>query len=288
MALICLPTVLGCAGLGRRYRPDDVVFARQIAQRGMDAVDTGNWSSAEEFFAKAVDICPVDEQVRARYAEALWHRGSRRDALAHMNEAVRLSGGDPLLVVRLGEMYLQTDDLGQAGQLANRALSTGRQLPSAYRLRGEVLRRRGNWRDALADFHHALSLQPHYPEVQLAIAEVYYREGRPQRALSTLQALASSYPSGEEPAEVLYWQGLACAALARHEQAVTYLAAAEARGLQSPELLCHLARARFDMGDPSAAQVTLDRLLELDPQHAEGLRLAELLRNAQAIARLPK
>jgi tetratricopeptide (TPR) repeat protein len=264
------------------------VFARQIAQRGMDAVDTGNWQSAEEFFAKAVDICPVDEQVRSRYAEALWHRGSRREALEHMNEAVRLSGGDPNLVVQLGEMYLQTGDLGQAGQLANRALGSGRQLPNAFRLRGEVLRREGKWRDALADFHRALSLQPQYPEVQLAIAEVYYREGRPQRALSTLQALAGSYPSGEEPPEVLYWQGLACAALGRHEQAVTHLAAAETRGLQSADLLCHLARARYDMGDPSAAQITLERLLELDPQHAEGLRLAESIRNSREIASLPK
>lgn len=254
----------------------------------MDAVDAGNWPSAEESFAKAVDICPVDEQVRSRYAEALWHRGSRREALEHMGEAVRLSGGDPNLVVRLGEMYLQTGDLGQAGQLANRALASGRQLPSAYRLRGEVLRRQGSWRDALADFHHALSLQPQYPEVQLAVAEVYYREGRPLRALSTLQALASSYPSGEEPPEVLCWQGLACAALARHEQAVTYLAAAEARGLHAPDLLCQLARARYDMGDPSAAQITLDRLLELDPQNAEGLRLAEQFRSAREIASLPK
>ena len=53
------------------------MFARQIAQRGMDAVDTGNWQRAEEFFAKAVEVCPDDERVQSRYAEALWRRGSR-------------------------------------------------------------------------------------------------------------------------------------------------------------------------------------------------------------------
>ena len=99
---LLLPCVLGCSGLSRRWQPDDVVFARQIAQRGMDAVDAGNWQRAEEFFAKAVEVCPVDERVQSRYAEALWRRGSRPEAVEHMKEAVRLSGGDPDLVVRLG------------------------------------------------------------------------------------------------------------------------------------------------------------------------------------------
>ena len=187
---LLLPCVLGCSSLSRRGQTDEVVFARQIAQRGMDAVDAGNWQRAEEFFAKAVEVCPVDERVQSRYAEALWRRGSRREAVEHMKEAVRLSGGDPDLVVRLGEMHLQTGELQQASQLAERVIQSGRQQANAYRLRGAVLERQGKWPEALADYHRALSIQPQYPEVQMAIAGVYYRQGRPQRALSTLQALA--------------------------------------------------------------------------------------------------
>ena len=170
-------------------------------------------AGAEEFFAKAVEVCPVDERVQSRYADALWHRGSRQEALDHMKEAVRLSGGEPELVVRLGEMHLETGDLQQASQLAERVILSGRQLAGAYRLRGDVRERQGKSDKALADYHRALGMQSQYPEVQMAIAAVYYRQGRPQRALSTLQALAGSYPSGEEPAEMLYWQGLACKAL---------------------------------------------------------------------------
>lgn len=286
--LLLLPCFLGCSSLSRRGQTDEVVFARQIAQRGMDAVDTGNWQRAEEFFAKAVEVCPDDERVQSRYAEALWHRGSRPEAVKHMKEAVRLSGGDPDLVVRLGEMNLQTGEFAQASQLAERVIQSGRQQANAYRLRGAVLERQGKLPEALADYHRALSIQPQYPEVQMAIAGVYYREGKPQRALSTLQALAASYPSGEEPADMLYWQGLACEALGRHEQAVAHLSQAEGRGMQSADLLYSLAQARYMAGDPAAAELTVQRVLEMEPTHPEAIQLAESLRQNRQIARLPR
>lgn len=283
--LLLLPIALGCSGFSRRWQQDEVVFARQIAQRGMDSVDVGNWQRAEEFFAQAVEVCPVDEQVQARYADALWHRGSRKDALEHMQEAVRLSGGEPELVVRLGEMYLETGDLQQARNSAERVILSGRQLASAYRLRGDVRQRQGKSDEALADYHRALAMQPQYPEVQMAIATVYYQQERPQRALSTLQALAGSYPSGEEPVELLYWQGLACKALGRPEQAVVHLAQAEGRGLQSADLLYNLAEARQLAGDPVAAQQTLQRAMELEPTHPDAQRLAESILQTSTIVR---
>jgi len=284
--LLLVPAGLGCSGFSRRLQPDDVVLARQIAQRGMDSVDAGNWQRAEQFFAQAVDVCPVDERVQARYAEALWRRGARKDALEHMQEAVRLSGGDPELVVRLGEMYLATNDLQQAARLAERVILSGRQLASAYRLRGDIRQRQGKSDGALADYHRALAMQPQYPEVRMAIAGVYYQQGRPQRALATLQALAGSYSSGEEPATLLFWQGLAYKALGRSDQALTHLAQAEARGLQSAELLYHLAEARQLAGDFTAAQQTLQRALALAPTHPDAPRLSGLiLQNPQMASR---
>lgn len=281
---LALLAALGCSSFSRRWRPDDVVFARQIAQRGMDAVDAGDWQRAEEFFAQAVEVCPVDERVQSRYAEALWHRGSRKEALEHMQEAVRLSGSEPDLVVRLGEMHLETGDLQQASHLAERVVLSGRQLANAYRLRGDIRQRQGKLDEALADYHWALAIQPMYPEVQMAIAAVYYRQDRPQRVLSTLQALAGSCPSGEEPAEMWYWQGLAYKSLGRQEQALMHLAQAEARGLQSVDLLCNLAEARYLAGDPVAAQATLQRAMELEPNNPELQRLAVSIQQVPQMA----
>jgi predicted Zn-dependent protease len=69
-----------------------------------------------------------------------------------------------------------------------------------------------------------LSYQQPLPEVQLAIAEIYAQENRPQRALATLQALAASFPPGQVPPEVSYHEGLALRALGRHQDAEQALA----------------------------------------------------------------
>ncbi len=278
----------GCSGFARRWQRDDVVSARQIAQQGMDAFHAGDWRRAEEFFAQAVEVCPVDERVRSRYAETLWNLGSKQEAIKHMQEAVRLSGGEPELTVRLGEMYLAEGDLHQADHLADTVIHSGRELASAHRLRGDILQQQQRWRDALAAYHRALNIQPQYPEVQLAIAQVYYRNGRPQRALSTLRGLASAYPPGEQPAELLYRQGLACAALGRHELAASQLAMAEARGMHSADLLYELAEARLQTGDGAGAVATLHRALELAPQHPHAARLCDLISRDRQLASVPR
>jgi cytochrome c-type biogenesis protein CcmH/NrfG len=126
-----------------------------------------------------------------------------------MEEAVRLSGDDPERVVQLGRMYRSRGDLPRAGEQARRAIAANPQLASAWALQGEVSAAQGNRSEALASFHRALSFQPQYAEVQLAIAGIYEQENRPQRALATLQSLAASFSPGRTPIEVVIRESLA-------------------------------------------------------------------------------
>jgi tetratricopeptide (TPR) repeat protein len=277
----------GCSGFSRRVRPDDVIAARQIARKGADATHLGDWERAAQFYAEAVEVCPVDEQVRARYAETLWNLGQQKEAAEHQREAMRLSGGEPALMIRLGEMYLAQGDLQQSSTQAQRVIDSGRESAAAHRLHGDVLQRQGKWREALAAYHRALSIQPHYPEVQLAAAQVYQRMGRPQRAWSTLQSLVESYPSGEEPAELLYGCGLALASLGRHPQAVNYFTQAEARGLASAELQYRLAESHRLAGNPAAAAACLIRARELQAVPVQSAARAEVPDEHARVARLP-
>ena len=65
-----------------------------------------------------------------------------------MERAVNLSGGDPDLQVRLGEMYLLRDNTAGAWQQAERAILAQRHSAAAWALRGDVLRRRGDLTEA--------------------------------------------------------------------------------------------------------------------------------------------
>jgi len=263
----------GCASLHKDTISEDVIMARQMSLRGFDSLEHGNMEDAEAWFANAIETNPVDERAHVQYAELLWRRDLRDDAIKHLEQSVKLSGGDPNLVVRLGELYLAQGDAVRAWQQAERAIEANRQLPCAWALRGDVRRFEGNLQEALAEYHRSLSFEGHCPHVQLALAAIYREQNRPRRALSTLDALASHYPPDEMPQDLLLEQGLALKALGRHENAATLLAQATQRGEPSTELLFHLAEAQLLSGDTTNARLALVAALAQEPTHGPSNQL---------------
>ena len=273
-----LATSVGCRAFRCQEVSDEAIAAtRQLSLQGMDAQQRGRWDQAESLFAQAVITCPRDERARCGYAESLWHRGAREQAVTHMEEAVRLSGHDPERLVQLGHMYREQGDLSRAGNLAARAIHANPQLASAWALRGEVERASGQRTEALASFHRALSLQPHFPPVQLAVAEIYAAENRPQQALATLQALEASFPPGQGPVDLMVRQSRALCSLGRYPDALRKLTTAAERVNPSADLLCELAQTQLLAGETSAAQLTLSAALARDPRHPGCLALEQRL-----------
>jgi tetratricopeptide (TPR) repeat protein len=266
----------GCGTFGRRSS-DEVVSARQLSLQGMEAVQQGQWQQAESYFQRAVEAHPEDERAQRHLAEAKWQRGAADEAIQHMEEAARLSGGDAAVLVRLGEMHLLRGDLVRAMNKAEDAIRVDRAAAGAWALKGDVLRQQGNRLEALAAYHRALSHREHFPAVQLASADIYRELGRPQRTLCTLEALSDQYPPGQQPQQVLLLQGVALKQLGRHHDAVEMLAAAAGRGPASPELLYQLAEAQLLAGDPTNARLALSHALAMAPQHAASLRLQSQL-----------
>lgn len=277
--LTCLLILAGgCRALrGHRISDENIAAARQLSLQGIDAQQRGQWDRAEMLFAAAIVKCPSDERARFGYAEALWQRGQRQQAVEHMEEAVRLSGSDPERLVRLGQMYRAQGDLVRAGRQADLAIAASGQSAAAWALRGQVLQAQGDRAAALTSFHRALSYQPSLPEIQLAIARIYAEEARPQRALATLQSLAASYGPGQAPPDVLIQEGLALRALGRHQDSVNVLTAAAQIGEPLVDLLCELARSQMLAGDTVAARNTLAAALARSPQHPGCLALAGTL-----------
>jgi tetratricopeptide (TPR) repeat protein len=270
---VCVCHAPGCASLHKDTVSEDVISARQMSLRGFDSLQRGELEDAETWFSNAIETNPVDDDAHVQYAELLWRRDLRDDAIKHLEQSVKLSGGDATLVVRLGEMYLAQGDADRAWQQAERAIQSNRQLPSAWALRGDVQRRQGRLQEALADYHRSLSFEGHSPDVQLALAAIYREQNRPRRALSTLDALAEHYPPDEMPQALLLEQGLALKALGRYENAASLLAQAAQRGEPSTELLFHLAEAQLLAGDTTNARLALVAALVQEPTHGPSNQL---------------
>ena len=272
---LALAACCGCQLIGHE-RPvsKQLAQSRQESQRGISALDRGDWQGGETLLAQSIKLCPVDPEPHFHYAEALWHRGAKQDALAEMQEALRLSGEDPALAVRTGEMCLDLGRLDDAARLADEAVDLDPRLATAWALRGEVAQAQGRLDDALAQLHRALEFQRDNKLVLLLIAEVYRQQNRPDRALNTLQTLRDGYNPGEEPQRVLYLEGLAFSALQRYDDAVDAYTLALERDRPAAELYYQLAAAHLSAGRPREAGQAVSAALALEPGHQPSRELA--------------
>ena len=279
--LVAVVAGAGCMAVRRGPGNDPVLASRQLSLRGLDAMHAQRWDEAESLFKSAIETHAANDDARRQYADVLWRRGNREEAVRQMEEAIRLSGGDPALHVQLGEMYLELGDLQRAWQQAEEALAAHRQSAAAWALRGDVLRRRGNAEEALASYHRATTYQPRYPRVQMAVAEIYQEQSRPRRTLATLQLLAEQYGNEPPPTEVLVMQGLAFKALGRYTEAIDSFVAARQRGEPTAALLYHLGESHWLAGDLANADLAIRAALASDPNHEPSRRLGVEIESRQ-------
>jgi tetratricopeptide (TPR) repeat protein len=267
-ALAALP-LCGCQLLIGRERPvtKQMAASRQLSQKGISALERGEWETGERLLAQAIKSCPADPEPHRHYAEALWHRGAREEGLAEMREAMRLASDDPLFAVRGGEMCLALGRVNEAKLLADEAIDLCPKQGSAWALRGAVAQAMGQTDDALADYHRGLEYVPDDKRLLLATGELYLQQGRPGRALSLLEALRDLYPAGEEPQRVLYLQGLALSGVARFDDAIETYQLALGRDHPTAELYYRIAEAQLSAGRVAQSGGAVQQALAIDPSH---------------------
>ena len=254
---------------------------RQLSRQGVAALERGQRQQAETLLAKAVEACPIDPDARRHYAETLWRRGARQEAIAQLDEACRLAEEEAALHVRMAQMRLAVGQVEHARRSVQLALDLNPELPDAWAMRARVMRADGRLRQALADYHRALGYAPDDRQILLEIAELYRQLNRPQRALANLQSLAESYSPGEEPQQVLHLTGLAYMALGRADDAAESLSAAVTRAEPTPELFCLLGEAELLAGRPAQAAAAARQALALRPRHRPGRELLDRVELAQ-------
>ena len=221
--------------------PQELAQARRLSNEGLSAADQNDLVRAEGLLERAVKSCPTDIDARRHYADVLWKRGERMDAVNQITEALRLSPGEVGLCIEGGRMYMELGLLDDADRLVNEAVNGGPRSAEAWHVHGDVAMARGRPEEALADFHRALAIAPDNREILLDTAEVYRRLKRPQRALATLAILGETYGPNEAPANILALEGLAHEALGRPLDAMENYRQAIARGGAPPDAAVRLA-----------------------------------------------
>jgi tetratricopeptide (TPR) repeat protein len=232
----------GCSLVPKREPvTPELAAARRLCNEGLAAADRSDLVRAEGLLEQAVKRCPQDVDARRHYADVLWRRGLRTEAVTQMDKALAIAGDDPSLSVEAGGMYLELGLFDEADRLAAQAVRLDPRSPAAWHLRGRVSMARGQAEPALADFHRALAITPNSRPLLLDTAEAYRRLNRPQRALATLAMLGETYGPDELPASVLVLEGLAQEALGRTADAAESYRRAIALGDSPDEAVSRLA-----------------------------------------------
>ena len=273
----------GCRGLRAERQTHALSTARQWSLRGSDFLQQEKYGDAENLFAEALRHSQADERAHWGMAEVLWEQGDEDQAIAHMEQAAVISGANPRganpdLIVRLGEMAFARGDYAGALKQADAALSSQRDHGGGWALRGKVLQHQSDWEGAKFSFHRALAAQEHYPEVQIALAEIYQTSGRPQRALATLDAMMDAVQEDEVSSTAWLLRGQAFADLGQQRDAKLCLRQASLNATDEEcELLLKVAEKQIDFGELAEARVCLGRALRHDPNNQNARRIQEQL-----------
>lgn len=271
---LCILGSTGCRVFRGAGRETPLANARQLSLRGADALDRQRFQDAECLFSEAIQQCSQDERAHWGYAETLWQRGKRAEAIVHMQQAVQLSTRNTEYMIRLGEMQLSVNNLQAAKAQADAAIAEDHRSARAFALLGNVHRASHEWDLALESYQRALLIQPDYAEVQLSAAELYRQVGRPQRSLATLDRMVDLHPAEYGAAEGMIIRGMALADLGQKEEAISVLnRAADRLNLERPDRFLQVATAQYRLGELVQARMTLGRVLQQFPEHEEAKRL---------------
>lgn len=273
---------IGCRGIGRYGESRQSIAARRLSRQGLEAMHAGQWDLAEGLFADALKLTEDDDRAHWGLAESLWIRGERQAALSHMEDAVRLSAADPLLIGRLGKMYLELGRLEDAHRQSQLALQTDRHVPESWGLRGDCFLKSGDHDQALAAYHQALALRPDYPEVQLQLAELYRIQGRYDRLLATIDRLQDTMSADGCPCQAHLLRGVALQQLDRKSEAQRCFEEAIRVDPSNPDPYLYLASLMLEQGDRDAAQKPLQTAISLRPTSRQAIDLADRLRSLSA------
>lgn len=254
----------GCRTIRRISENRHSVSARKLSRQGIQAMHHGELENAEQLFVDALTLSDADDRAHRGLSEAYWQRGEKDLAVHHMQKAVQLSAGDPRLIGRLGEMYLDIGRLADAEQQCELALVAERESADIWALRGNCLRARGFDKNALAAYHRALALQPDLIRVKLQIGELYLKNNQYDRLLATLDQIDPVGDESSVPPRVHMLRGIAMRNLGQPALAAKHFVRAAESDPDRAEPHLQLAAIELENGRPDLASEAVAKAIQCD------------------------
>lgn len=236
-------TMTGCRVWNRTHVTSAGTLAsRQYVQQAARSLEQNNEEDAEVQLSEALDSNPANTEARVMMAEILWKKGKQKEATAEMERVAASVEAAPEHVTRLAQMYFDQGNFQDAQKWVSTSFRFNDSLSATWVLQGEIYEKQARNEDALASYHQAAFYAPEDSKIQLKIASIYLRIGKPQRALETAQNARLKGLAEDASAEMLLCESKALAELNRSTDARRLLMIAYQKDPENTEIQTALAQ----------------------------------------------
>lgn len=235
----------------------DVAQKLELNRQGIAAFERQEYETAEKKFIEAAEQDNFDLTARRYYAETLWARGKKEEAVGLLAELSKIESplDDSLAINQsLAEKLLEENQPVSALNYAERVVQTSPQSADGWALRAQVCHRLGKHEEAIDDYHHALHYDPDNRAYLRSLAELEGQVGRYESSLASWQRLERTYSGNSQPEEVLYGKAEICRRLKRYDESIRCYERILAEHPDRSALYSLLAETYLDRNDVSSAR----------------------------------
>ena len=263
-AVVVLAVLGGYRWLGNRSLP--VWLALAVLAGWLTAVRNQDYRSAESLWRVTVAAQPENARAQTSLGCALAEAGQPLEALAHLEEAVRLMPGYPDAHFNLGNFLFRQGALLAALEHCEAAVRLRPGYFEAYFVLGGVLDRLDRRKEALERYGMAWRIHPDDPGLNEEMGNVLMREKRWGEAAEHYAAAVRSRP---ESAALQVALGGALGRLGQIEEAIAHFQVAEALDPNSVAVHYNLGSALFQLRRFAEAAEHYATVVRLQPEFAE-------------------
>lgn len=177
----------------------------KLLERATDEANRGRYAQAVKLLNQLLEHIPDSVDGRRNLGMAYLEMGQPDLAEKHLLEAYHLGPQDAYTLLLLGNIYLEKKgDEATAERFYLRAVEANPDDPHVLSNMAGLLARHEAYNEAQDYFRRAITVDPAYPNAPYGMALIHVRQGEPQTALTTLDALFAQPESMDIRAEPVY------------------------------------------------------------------------------------
>ncbi len=226
----------------------------------------GDAHQAIDIYQRVLRLAPMDVKVRAKLIELLTMRGEVEPALEQY-----LALAD--VHYQLARVDHALEKYDEALQLASSSGDeTGWKVNILHRM-GDIYNQRVDWAQATAAYESIVALSSDDERAQLALVDLYFKQGENEKALQALDSLLSVYQTADKTQNILTVLQEAVQTRPEEMGLRSRLAAALARQGMTREAIAEydaLGEMQLEAGLREEAARTIQTIISLGPDDVEG------------------